>query len=524
MKNNISTTQNKEIAIVNCFRMSGLKEEQFLTACKQYAFALRTDLNFKSLSTMEKENYLRSKNLFGVPFLGNINLIEVLNELDNISLVQIYSYIVYFCEKSEFKIDIKSFLRNKNNILIATTEQFFSLFLELYDLEQNITLWVSRPLLAELLKFDLDKKSNIKIKQLDMYSFENEEIQPEKFDFILNIPVMGARRKYEKGRFYGNDTATVAAEILFENNLTKNGTLYTIMPHKINFAESEVHFRQKYQNHLHKIHFIEAGTFSYTSIKTYAYEFKHSMAECIEISGIEEGKARLLNIEEILTPDLRWDFEKPFREEDIEIASILKQNHNFLSDVADIVRGKPLPKYAKEAEEDFDFSYIDMKSLRDDFIDYSSAKKYILDKDFSNEFLQKDDILIQAKGNSSKIAIYNGENKNCVASANLIVIRPKKNIILTEYLYHYLKSDLGQKLIKEKDRGTTLQFINHDDLKSIPIIIPTIEKQNIALDKYKKSMKMYVEQISEIQTKITNTNIALCKMFSGQTDSFCLEF
>ena len=57
---NIPKDQNNTLllTIANNFRASGLKEEQFLNACKQFIFASRTEDAFNSFSYMEKEQYL----------------------------------------------------------------------------------------------------------------------------------------------------------------------------------------------------------------------------------------------------------------------------------------------------------------------------------------------------------------------------------------------------------------------------------------------------------------------------------
>lgn len=517
---NIPKDQNNTLllTIANNFRASGLNEEQFLNACKQFIFASRTEDAFNSFSYMEKEQYLLQKNLFGIRFLGNLSLIETLSLIENVSLLEIYSVIAHRFAKSNINLDLERLLFAKNNILIATPERSLDLFLQVYSLEQNITLWVADPLLADLLRFDTDKKDNIAIKQLDLCFFEEVEIQPEKFNFILNIPVMGTRRKYEKGRFVGNDTTTIAAEILFENNLEDFGTLYTIMPHKINFAQSEARFRQKYQQSLSRVQNLESGIFSNSSIKMYAYEFKKSLPDFIEVINSEDTTARLLQIQDVLGLDGIWDFEKPFKEEDPEISSLLSQNHKVLQDVAKIFRGKPLPKYAVGTDGIADFVYIDMKGLKDDDIEYSLTKKYTVDKDFSNEYLQEGDILIQSKGNTSKVVTYEYNGENCIASSNLIVIRPIN--ILPRYLLLFLRSELGQKLIKEKNRGTTLQFINHEDLKSIPILVPSLDRQEELVNEYDQTMVDLLKQYAIIQIKLDNAKQALNKVFSGQSTTF----
>ena len=98
--------------------------------------------------------------------------------------------------------------------------------------------------------------------------------------------------------------------------------------------------------------------------------------------------------------------------------------------------------------------------------------------------------------------LYKNSDKNCIASANLLVIRPDNKQISSEYLLTYLRSAVGQKLIKGLLRGTAMPFINHEDLKGLAVIVPNLPKQDNFIKSYKSKMDKYKKQLDEVRQNI----------------------
>ena len=521
MKITKADNQTKELRIKENFRISGLMEEQYINACKLYLFAKRNDKHFKELSTHDQETYLIENNVLGYRFLGDRGLVEILKNFEDLTLTEIYSIIVSLSPRSNFacnvNINFPILLNGKDDILIVNAEMFLNQIPALCSSGKKITIWTINTFIKELLSFDFEN-NNIKIKTVDVYNEQLEEQQ--KYQHIICIPPFGLKRRFENGKYYGNDSSTIAAEVLFKNNLADYGILSIIMPSKVNFSQMEAHFRQAYGKNLIEVIDLPTETFSNTSIKTYLYKFSKEQSDTLFISSSIDTLGEKFNLSDVTNIDSTWNFEKPFKEEDEDILNILNNDHKKLSEISTILRGKPLSKYVKETSKNEDFVYIDMRAIKEDGIDFSEAKKYMIDKDLSSEFLQDGDLLIPNKGNTSKVVLYKNDGKNCIASANLLIIRPNKNLISSEYLLIYLRSTIGQKLIKGLQRGTTIPFINHEDLKGIAVIVLSLSKQKELIKNYKSKMEKYKKQLEQIKSDITKLDKDLNDIICGKNQDF----
>lgn len=514
--------RTKELRIKENFRISGLTEEQYINACKQYFYAKRSDDNFEKLSSSSQETYLVENNVLGYRFLGDRGLVEILKNFENLTLTEIYSIIISLFPRSNFacnvNINLSTLLNDKDDILIVNAETFLNQIKTICSSDKKITMWTIDTFIQELLTFDYGNNKNVKIRAVDIYNSQFEE--QEKYKNIICIPYFGLKRRFERGKYYGNDSSTIATELLFKNNLADDGTLSIIMPSKVNFSQMEVHFRQAYGKNLVEVINLPAGTFSNTNIKTYLYKFSKEDSDNLSISSSIDTLGEKFNLSEVTNIDLTWDFEKPFKEEDEDILNVLNKDHKKLSEISTILRGKPLSKYAQETNKNEDFVYLDMRAIKEDGIDFSEAKKYILDKDLSFEYLQDGDLLIPNKGNTSKVVLYKNSDKNCIASANLLVIRPDNKQISSEYLLTYLRSAIGQKLIKGLLRGTAMPFINHEDLKGIAVIVPALTKQKELIKNYTSKMEKYKKQLEQIRNDIANLEQDVNDIICGTKQDF----
>lgn len=510
IKNQKTNSKAIEGRIIENFRNSGLTQDQYLNSCKQILFVKRNNKNFAKLILEEKEEYLTKNNILGYRFLGDKHLIEIFDEIEQISLTDIYLNITPTRMQAGCNLNFNSLLKNCDNILIAGAESFLNQVGDICSTGKKITLSVIDLSIKEILDFDFGNYQNVTIESRDIYN----EINSNKYSYILCIPPFGLKRMFEKGKYYGNDSATIAAEILFENNLTPDGTLTIIMPNKVNFSQTEVHFRRKYEKNLAQVVKLQAGTFNNTNIITYLYIFKKDLSDNLLIADSLDVIGEKYNIADVTNADYTWDFEKPFKEVDEDIQYVLNNPHKKLSEITSVLRGKPLPKYAQES--DNGFTYIDMRAIKENFIDYSEAKIYEIDKDLSSEYLQDDDILIPNKGNISKVVLYKNNDKNCIASANLLVIRANKNLVEPEYLLTYLRSKIGQKLITGIQRGAAMPFINHEDLKGIAVILPDLEKQQSLIKNYQNKMQQYKEQLAQAQKNIADLEQAVNDTICGK--------
>ena len=90
IKNQKTNSKAIEGRIIENFRNSGLTQDQYLNSCKQILFVKRNNKNFAKLILEEKEEYLTKNNILGYRFLGDKHLIEIFDEIEQISLTDIY--------------------------------------------------------------------------------------------------------------------------------------------------------------------------------------------------------------------------------------------------------------------------------------------------------------------------------------------------------------------------------------------------------------------------------------------------
>ena len=107
---------------------------------------------------------------------------------------------------------------------------------------------------------------------------------------------------------------------------------------------------------------------------------------------------------------------------------------------------------------------INISNINDLGIDYSGFD-YIEESErkVSSYLLKDGDVLMSSRGTVLKVAVFAEQDFPCIPSANLIVIRPEKNLF-GKYLKIFLESTLGIKLIKTYQRGTVVVNLNHKDL------------------------------------------------------------
>ena len=123
-------------------------------------------------------------------------------------------------------------------------------------------------------------------------------------------------------------------------------------------------------------------------------------------------------------------------------------------------------------------------------------------------FVRKDDLVISIKGTVGKIGYITQELTSTIPGPSLCVLRVNESsIIKSKYLFQYLFSDLGQKVIISASQGGSIPFLAIDDLKNLPIPIPTIEEQSKAKKLAKRSRELFesIEKMQKELNKCTNS-------------------
>ena len=113
-----------------------------------------------------------------------------------------------------------------------------------------------------------------------------------------------------------------------------------------------------------------------------------------------------------------------------------------LIEISDVFRGKAIT----EKVNDGNVSVINISNISDTGIDYENLDTINEEERKISRYLLEDgDVLIATKGFTVKVAVFEKQEKMCIASSNLCVIRPNERIINGTYLKLFLESETGMK-------------------------------------------------------------------------------
>ena len=141
--------------------------------------------------------------------------------------------------------------------------------------------------------------------------------------------------------------------------------------------------------------------------------------------------------------------------------------------------------------ENGEIKYVDMDTIEED---ERKIKRYEL---------LSGDVVLSCRGTAIKSAVFKTQDNTIIASANLIVIRPKERM-LSEYIKIFFESPIGLAIIKSFQRGTTIMNINHSDIMEMEIPIIPISEQEDMIEQYHNGLSIYKKTIREAETRWTN--------------------
>lgn len=180
-----------------------------------------------------------------------------------------------------------------------------------------------------------------------------------------------------------------------------------------------------------------------------------------------------------------------------------------------------------------DYAYM-VRSTDLEQSDFVNNVKYVSEnayKHLSKTKLFGGEILINKIGSPGRCYIMPNLNRPATVGMNLFMIRIKKDSGFNEsYLWAYLNSTLGKKIIARKINGTVPLTIDKQAIKSLPIPKLSIEFQNsikslIALSE-KQAHSSKVQYLQAEQTLIETLGMANFKLSTKNTNikTFALSF
>lgn len=401
-------------------------------------------------------------------------------------------------------------------VLITEAEKHLSGLREIIKHNQNCEMILTTQLkpMSILLKLAFGEKSNVTTRFESIYT---DCLIDEKFDYVYSLPTFGYKPD-ELGRtFITRESDGVATQNMLEH-LNEHGTLDIIVPAKITFTGMGYEKLRSYITDnfsVKSMYILPEGTFRpVTSIKTYLFTITTQPQNNIEIGTLELVKGifdvtdkKIIPTREFLSHE-DWRIELLLAEDDENIQRFKSSNLQKvkLKEVAEVFRGKSILKKDTALGnisvlnisniENGEIKYVDMDTIEED---ERKIKRYEL---------VSGDVVLSCRGTAVKSAVFESQYNTIIASANLIVIRPKERII-GEYIKIFFESPIGLAIIKSFQRGSTIMNINHSDIMEMEIPMIPISEQKEMIDQYHDELSIYKTSISEAETRWTNIKDSL---------------
>ena len=439
---------------------------------------------------------------------------EVYKRINEMPIRTLMEYVCFVLSQERTNVTVPNYLFPLMFKHVSDAETVFindcdKYGVELYDLicaNKNTTFYltVKHEILSKLLPI-LYKNEKVKFISPEIYT---EAFTLMKFDLIVSFPIMGGRELNSSGDFISRELSFIAAQNLLYH-LTTSGKFVILLPAKIGFGSGDAEVLRHYISENYKVEEISSLPsrvfYPYMSINTYLLTISAGITEnvCVkkyDLNGknLIEKDTRLIFSDELEELNA-WNVDMVFSATDETILayknSTVKKVH--LNEVAEVFRGKSIT----EKVDGGNVSVINISNISNIGIDYTNLETINEEeRKVARYLLQDGDVLITTKGFSIKVAVFEKQPRMCVASSNLCVIRTQSKLLNGTYLKLFLESDVGIKLLKSLQRGTTIVNINYQDICQLEVPVPLLDDQIEVVNEYKQGLNLYVKTISAAES------------------------
>lgn len=369
----------------------------------------------------------------------------------------------------------------------------------------DLTLTTQLKPMYLLLKLAFGEHKQVKIKYESIYS---ECLPGEKYDYIYLLPAFGARPD-EPVVFLTRDSDGVALENML-GHLTEQGTLDAIVPAKITFAGGGNEKLRSYITEnfsVQSLHILPEGTFRpATAVKTYFLTVTARPQAKVDIGSLKLNKETLAVTDKQSIPASKfkvqpdWRIELLLSEDDENIQRFRRSDVEKikLKEVAEVFRGKSV---LKRDTSPGSVAVLNISDIENGEIDYTGLDTIEEEERKIKRYqLENGDVVLSCRGTAIKSAVFQAQDRIIIASANLIVIRPKERV-KGGYIKIFLESPIGLAMIKSFQRGTTIMNINHADIMEMEIPLLPLSVQHTLIDNYNDEFSLYKETIGKAESR-----------------------
>lgn len=445
-----------------------------------------------------------------------LDIFEVLKDIDLID----FTLEIYKNDRMGTVISpvyLSTYIRAKvqklqpQKILITEAEKHLSGLKEIIKEFSNAELTLTTQLKSMnlLLNLAFSGYRNVNIRFESIYT---ECLQNEKFDYIYALPTFGYKHDELGREFFTRDSDGVAIENLL-GHINDHGVLDIILPAKITFAGMGYEKLRAYITEnfsVKSIFIIPEGTFRpVTSVKTYLFTITTKTPSTIEIGTLELNRGifdlcdkKIISKDEFLAHE-DWRIELLLSEDDENIQRFKRSNLEKvkLREVAEIFRGKSILKKDTTLGS---VSVLNISNIEKGEIYYSEMDTIEEEERKIKRYeLVSDDVVLSCRGTVIKSAVFEKQDNTIIASANLIVVRPKEKV-KGEYIKLFFESPIGLAMIKSFQRGTTIMNINHSDIMEMEIPLLPINDQQGMINKYNEEWSIYKKTVREAEIRWSN--------------------
>lgn len=411
------------------------------------------------------------------------------------------------------------FNRDPETVLIVEGEKFTTRLKEMVELHPGTQFTISsqREIYTELLETITEEYNNVTVVESNVY--ESSFIH-ERFDMILSSPAFGGRTLSEDPTFTCRELDMVALENLL-THLNGDGDLVIILPGRITFAQGKIGTLRNFIQSTYTLKEIDAlptGVFVNTTIQTYLINVQNSRPSgddvIIRRYGAGDRKTKRSTIEELVLEDDTfvmideldemgtWSVDRIFEQQSEEWQAYNGSDtrKEALGNVAEIFRGKNISKKDPTGKIGvINISNIGEYSLNSENLDYIDEEE----RKVSNYMLQQGDVLLPGRGTAVRVAVFHEDDFPfpCIASSNVIVIRPDTRELKSIYLKMFLDSPIGGKVVSQAQQGTAVMNISYKDLNDIEIPLPSMDEQEEITNKYEYELRHYQETIKKAEER-----------------------
>lgn len=409
-------------------------------------------------------------------------------------------------------------------ILIAEAEKHLSGLRELLEQFRDdaiITLTTQNKTMYNLLQLAFGARQNVSIRLESIYA---ACLPGGNFDYIFLLPDLTGKPDESSRGFMTRDSDGIAVENML-GHLSERGTLDVIVPAKFTFARMGYEKLRAFiakNYHVHSVFVMPQGIFRpLTAIRTYFLTITTGSPAELELGTLTlDQKALAVRNKKRVAPEEflsqeDWRIELLLAEDDENIkrfnsSQIAKVK---LKAVAEVFRGKSILKKDTSPGNIF---VLNISNIEDGEIDYRDLDTIDEDERKVKSYeLITGDVVLSCRGTVIKSAVFKAQDKIVIASANLIVIRPKKTV-LGDFIKLFLESPVGMAIINSFQRGTSIMNINYADVVEMEIPLLPADQQQEVVDRYQQELKIYKEAIQKAEARWSHTKDSIYNHLTGE--------